>query len=143
MTELPFIDAHSVAVDVPPERAWDAIVRMLPSFGGPAGPVFARLVGCADVSRPEPGPGIPSSIVGFRVAEAVRPSVVTLQGQHRFSRYELRFVIEPGVVRAETRAAFPGLAGRLYKTAVISTGVHVVAVRRMLAAIRRGSERPA
>lgn len=138
---LPFIDSHSLAVDAPPERVWDAIASLLPRlFSGPGGPLFARLVGCTETGRPPAGPGLPASIVGFRVAEAVRPSVVVLQGEHRFSRYELRFVVEPGCVRAETRAAFPGLTGRVYRALVIGTGVHVVAVRRLLGAVRRASE---
>lgn len=137
---LPFVDAQSVAVDAPPERVWDAIASLLPRFGGPGGPVFARLVGCSETERPPAGPGVPASIVGFRVAEAVRPQLLVLQGEHRFSRYELRFVVEPGSVRAETRAAFPGLTGRAYRALVIGTGVHVVAVRRLLGAVRRASE---
>ena len=42
---------------------------------------------------------------------------------------------------AETWAEFPGIHGRAYRAAVIGTRGHVVAVRRILAAVKRGAER--
>ena len=41
----------------------------------------------------------------------------------------------------ESRAAFPGPQGRLYRLAVVGSGGHVVAVRRMLTGIRRAADR--
>jgi hypothetical protein len=139
MTALPFIDAYEVAVNAPPEAAWDAVATALPRIGGRAGPAFARLVGCS-----EPDADFPRAIVGFRVARE-RPAVISLQGEHRFSSYSLRFLVEPGpeatILRAETRAVFPGPAGRVYRALVIGTGGHIVIVRRMLTAIKRRAER--
>lgn len=61
---------------------------------------------------------------------------LALQGTHRFSRFALIFSIDRlgshrSRLRAETRAVFPG-AGLLYRSIVIGTRGHVVAVRRML-----------
>jgi hypothetical protein len=41
---------------------------------------------------------------------------------------------------AETKAAFPGAAGRVYKRIVIGTGGHVIVVMRMPMSIRRRVE---
>jgi hypothetical protein len=35
-------------------------------------------------------------------------------------------------IRAQTRAAFPGALGRVYRALVIGTGLHRVLVRRLL-----------
>jgi hypothetical protein len=154
MRELLFIDSHTLAVKAPPEQAWDEVARVtrrwveqfLPRSGGAAGPLFARLLGCSEVDAPRSGPGVPEAIVGFRVARSERPSLIALVGEHRFSRYALIFEIEPCdgpycVVKAETRAAFPGRAGRIYRYAVIGTGAHVFVVRRLLSSIKRRAER--
>jgi hypothetical protein len=45
-------------------------------------------------------------------------------------------------VRAETRAAFPGLQGRAYRALVIGTRGHVLAVRRLLRAVKARAEDP-
>lgn len=142
MSELPFIDSHAVAINAPPEVIWDATGAMLAGLGGPAGPPFARLLGCTDTDHPDSAGGLPDSTVGFHVAHAEWPATIVLEGRHRFSRYELRFEIESGgKLRAYTRAAFPGLTGTAYRAAVIGTGAHRVAMRRMLAGIRRRAER--
>jgi hypothetical protein len=152
--ELPFIDSHSLAVKAPPEQVWDEtaqvtrrwVEQFLPRSGGATGPLFARLLGCSEVDAPRPGPGVPEAIVGFRVARAEWPSLIALEGEHRFSRYALIFEIGPAegsfcIVKAETRAAFPGRAGRIYRSAVIGTGGHVFVVRRLLSSIKHQAER--
>lgn len=154
--ELPFIDAHSLSVNAPVEQAWDETAQVtrhwvehtFPRFGvgGAAGPLFARPLGCSDVDPSPPGPGAPEAMIGFHVARAERPSLIALEGKHRFSRYALTFQIEPTdgsgcVVTAETRAAFPGRAGRIYRKAVIGTGAHVIVVRRLLSSIKHRAER--
>lgn len=81
---------------------------------------------------------------GFEVAEATPGHLLHLIGQHRFSRYSLLFALneESGgtVVRAITRAAFPRLRGRIYRSLVIGLGAHRIIVRRMLRSIRRVAE---
>ena len=71
---------------------------------------------------------------------------LALAGRHRFSTYLLRFRLEeagPGSTRlvAETRAAFPGLKGSVYRAVVIGTRMHVVVTRRLLTATKRRAER--
>ena len=140
---LPFIDSHAVSVDAPAERVWDAVGEVAArAFGTPATATFARVIGCADTAVvPGDGDDLPASVVGFHLAAARRPTLIALEGSHRFARYELRFVIEPGTLRAETRAAFPGLAGSVYRALVIGTGGHVIVTRRLLRAIKRRAER--
>jgi hypothetical protein len=140
--ELPFVDEHAVEVAAPREWVWDAVCEVVSrSFRSRGGSTFARLVGAAEtVPRGDPGtPG--STVVGFRVARAEPPAELVLKGEHRFSRYALTFRLDalPGGgarVRAETRAAFPGLRGRAYRALVIDTRGHVLVVRRLLRAIR-------
>jgi hypothetical protein len=43
-------------------------------------------------------------------------------------------------LRAESRAVFPGVAGGIYRLLVIGTGGHIVAVRRLLASVKRRAE---
>ncbi|MFE9137037.1 hypothetical protein [Streptomyces sp. NPDC007355] len=67
---------------------------------------------------------------------------LALEGRHRFSVYRLVFRIDElpdgrSRLRAETRAAFPGAAGRVYRLLVISSGAHAYGMRRMLAGYRR------
>jgi hypothetical protein len=153
---LPFIDAHSLTVNAPSDRVWEETAQVtrgwvghtFPRSGiaGAVGPLFARLLGASNVDSPPPGPGVPEAMVGFRVARAERPSLIALEGEHRFSRYTLTFQIEPSdgsscIVTAETRATFPGRAGRIYRKAVIGTGAHVIVVRRLLSSIKRRAER--
>jgi hypothetical protein len=139
---LPFVDEHRIEVPAPREQAWAAVCQVVgTAFRGRRSSAFARLVGARETAtRGEPGaPG--SAIVGFRVARAREPAELVLEGEHRFSRYELVFRLDalPGgssVVRAETRAVFPGLRGRAYRALVIGTRAHVLVVRRLLHAIR-------
>jgi hypothetical protein len=105
-TQLPFVDEHAVDVDGPREQVWERLERTAPSMG-------------------------------FHVTESTAPSKLVLEGRHPFSRYALVFLVEPldggrTRVRAQTWAAFPGLHGRVYRLLVIGSGLHVLAVRRML-----------
>ncbi|CAN5595885.1 hypothetical protein BH20ACT19_BH20ACT19_09170 [soil metagenome] len=144
MSELPFIDEHSLAVDAPREAAWEALLATVPAgFEPKASEAVARLLGC----RPARSTGlrpleVGSTFPGFAVTEAQRPARLTLAGRHRFSISRLEFAIEEtgsgrSRVRAGTWAAFPGPHGRAYRAAVIGTRGHVVVVRRMLSAVAR------
>ncbi len=139
---LPFIDEHATDVEASCERTWDALVVVVSrSFQGRGREAIARLLGASEtVARGAPGePG--STIAGFRVAAVDAPGLLVLEGEHRFSRYALVFQLDPQPgggcrLRAETRAEFGGLHGRIYRAMVIGTRGHVVVVRRLLRAIR-------
>lgn len=106
----------------------------------------ARLLGCADTVASGPRPlAEGSTLPGFHVEEAEPERKLVLAGRHRFSDYALVFRFEPEgdgtTIRAETRAAFPGLRGSAYRALVIGTRGHVLVTRRLLAAIKRRAER--
>jgi hypothetical protein len=145
---LPFIDEHSLEIDAPPERVWKALMPVVAgSVNGRAKELFAGLVGVRDRRASGRLEEAGSTIVGFRVADVQAASLLALAGRHRFSDYELIFHIDDlgngrSRLRAETRAAFPGLRGEVYRTIVIRTRAHVLMVKRMLGAVARRS-RPA
>jgi hypothetical protein len=71
---------------------------------------------------------------------------LVLEGEHRFSRYALIFHLEAlpagrSRVRAETRAAFPGIRGGAYRALVIGTRAHVLVTKRLLHAVGTRAER--
>jgi hypothetical protein len=149
LDDLPRIDEHAVTVAAPPGAVWDAVFEALgAAFAGPAARAGAALLGC----RPPAASGwerkaVGSAVPGFAVVTAERPHLLVVAGRHRFSRYGIVVRIEPdaagAVCRAESRAAFPGLHGALYRQAVVGTGGHVLAVRRLLAEVRHAAERAA
>ncbi|WDF44560.1 hypothetical protein PBV52_07735 [Streptomyces sp. T12] len=130
--DLPFVDAHTSVVAAQPDAVWRALADTVDHhFAGRRTAAVARLLGCADRSP----------IPGFHVVTAVPGKELALAGSHRFSTYALIFRLEEAGagrtrLRAETRAAFPGPAGRLYRLLVIETRGHAVAVRRMLTTVR-------
>ncbi|WP_445525236.1 hypothetical protein [Streptomyces cyslabdanicus] len=142
ITALPHVDEHATVVAAGADAVWRGIGDVLDrSFASPRATRYARLVGCADRAADGPRPLAEGSTVpGFRVVSAVVGRELVLTGRHRFSSYALILRLEqagPGRsrLRAETRAAFPGPAGRLYRTLVIGTGGHAVGMRRLLSAI--------
>lgn len=147
MADLPHIDTHAVSIDAPPEAVWAALGRVAAgSFSGPASRCFAKAVGCRELTVSGPPTEAGSTFPGFRVAAAGPASELRLEGEHRFSRYELVFRLDepsPGTTHlsAETRAVFPGLKGRLYRTLVIGTRIHVLVTRRLLGAVKHRAER--
>jgi hypothetical protein len=147
LAELPFVDEHSLEIDAPPERVWDAVVAFSTgAFGTGGGQLFARVVGCEETEvRGEAG-AEGSTIVGFHVETSRPPRELGLAGRHRFSQYRLTFLIDRlddgrSRVRAQTHARFPSLHGRLYRAAVIGSGAHVRLTRRMLARIAERARR--
>jgi hypothetical protein len=147
---LPRLDEHATDIAAGVEDVWAALTETLDAaMAGPWAAGFSRILGCADRAASGPRPlAEGSTIPGFRVTAAVPGSELTLHGHHRFSEYALIFRldrIEAGRsrLRAESRAAFPGPAGGAYRLAVVGTGGHVVAARRLLSDVRRRSERRA
>ena len=147
LESLPFVDEHSLAVTASPELVWDALLETLPGFSsGPRGERVAGILGCTPRGRRGEFGRIGSTIPGFIVTRSVRPAVLALMGEHRFSRYALVFRIsetplDPVHLSAESRAEFPGRKGRAYRAAVIGSRGHVLATTGMLRAIRRRAER--
>ena len=142
------MDEHSISVHADPEIVWEALLRGAErSVASPVSERLAGLLGCRDVGASGPRPLAPgSSFPGFHVEAAQRPRELALAGSHRFSDYALIFRLEKRgdghtELRAETRAAFPGLKGRAYRAMVIGTRGHVLATRRILAAVKRRAER--
>ena len=147
-SDVPFVDEHDVMIDVPAEVVWESLVQQVSGlFGGHLAPRYARAVGCDDQSIGGPRPlAQGSTLPGFHVETFASPSELVLAGRHRFSTYVLRFQVEAisptrSRLRAETRAAFPGVAGGIYRLAVIGTGGHAVAVRRILTQVKRATMR--
>jgi hypothetical protein len=147
---LPHVDEHSTEVAAGSTAAWEALLHVVEgSFDSAATARVARLLGCADVTASGPRPlAAGSAFPGFHVEASEPARELALAGRHRFSDYALIFRLEEDGegttrLRAETRAAFPGLKGSVYRTLVIGTRAHVLVTRRLLAAIRRGAERPA
>ena len=144
---LPFIDEHATVIAAGGDAVWHSLVETLDrSSSRPGVASYARLVRAADYTASGPRPlAEGSTLPGFRVVAAVPGSELVLQGRHHFSSYALILRIEPvspgrSRMHAESRAAFPGLAGGLYRWLVIETGGHAVAIRRLLAAVRHGAE---
>lgn len=148
MTGLEFIDAHCQTIDAPPLQVWtallDTVARLAPQLPGwlvsAWGLQPSLFTGNWDGALQD-GDTRP----GFSVAELQPARLLLLRGYHRFASYELRLELHPegaGAtdLRALTSAAFPGLAGRAYRAAVISSRLHRVAVRRLLAQIARRAD---
>jgi hypothetical protein len=145
---LPHVDEHSAQVLAGTGETWSALLRVVEgSVSAPGAVGFARVLGCADTAAAGPRPlAAGSAITGFHVDAAEEPRELALAGRHRFSEYALVFRLDDlgaaGTrLRAETRAAFPGLRGRLYRALVIGTRGHVVVTRRLLDATKRRAER--
>jgi hypothetical protein len=144
---LPFLDEHAVEVAAPPEVVWEALCQVAEgSFASPVAGRFARLVGCEQTAVSGPRPlAEGSAFPGFAVARAEPDSELALVGRHRYSDYALVFHLDGSDgatrLRAETRARFPGAAGRLYRAAVIGTRGHVLVTMRLLGAVKNRAER--
>jgi hypothetical protein len=147
MAQLPYLDEHTTVISGGVDDVWPTLLGALDrAFSRPGATSYARAVGCADRTASGPRPlARGSTIPGFRVVAAVPGRELVLEGSHRYSSYALTFRLEqvgPGRSQlcAESRAAFPGLAGGVYRLLVIGTRVHVATVRGLLSAVRRESE---
>ena len=128
ISELPYLDQHATTVAAGVDDVWPVLTRTVDRAFSRAGrATYARIVGSADCAASGPRPlAEGSTMPGFRVAAAVPGSELVLEGQHRFSSYRLPFRVEQvdagrSRVQAESWAAFPGLAGTLYRTLVVGT----------------------
>ncbi|SDM41240.1 hypothetical protein [Allokutzneria albata] len=144
----PHLDEHTILIDAAPEAVWAALGDALDrTFSGTVAENYARLVGCPDHAASGPRPlSEGSTIAGFRVTATAPPAELVLEGRHRFSTYALIFRVDRvgpnrSRLRAESRAAFPGVAGRLYRALVVGTGGHVFGVRRLLSGVARAAAR--
>jgi hypothetical protein len=144
---LPRVDEHAVVVGVAAPVVWQALLHVLErSLATPGAGLVVRALGCHDAAPRGPRPlAAGSALPGFHVAAADPPRELELAGSHRFSRYALIFRLHelaPGrvQVRAESRAEFPGPPGAVYRALVIGTRGHVLAVRRLLATVKRCAE---
>jgi hypothetical protein len=146
-SELPYLDEHATAIAAGVDDVWLVLLETLDrTFSGTHATGYARTVRCADRIASGPRPlAEGSTIPGFRVTAATPGSELVLEGRHRFSTYSLIFRLEQvntgrSLLRAESRAAFPGSAGGVYRLLVVATGGHVVGMRWLLSAIASRSE---
>ncbi len=109
LESLPYVDEHSTAIASSPEGVWEALVDvMVETTTGRISSRVARALGCFYTERSGSRGRIGSTIPGFVVARSVKPAVLALMGEHRFSRYALIFRItetplEPGAGPAQRR----------------------------------------
>ena len=137
MEPLPYVDEHSQRFDAPVDAVWTALLKVLRREMGGSAPI-ARVLGCDPAQGTPEFAGRPGEPVpGFRVVEAEPGRRLVLRGRHRFSNYALTFILDGDCLRAQTHAAFPGVLGRLYRTAVIGSGAHRLVTRRLLRQVAR------
>jgi hypothetical protein len=143
---LPRVDEHETTIDADVEDVWAALLETVDAgFSRAPAAFYARVVGCREHESGGPRPLVAgSTIPGFRVLGARPVAELVLEGRHRFSSYALIFRLARigparSRLRAETRAAFPGPAGTMYRMLVIGTGGHAVGVRRLLSTVQRRS----
>ena len=137
MEKLPYIDEHSQRIGAPADVVWTDLLRVLRLKMDGSAPI-ARVLGCDPAQGTAEFAGRPGEAVpGFRVVEAEPGRRLALRGRHRFSDYALTFLLDGDRLRAQTHATFPGFLGRLYRAAVIGSGGHRLAIRRLLRQVAR------
>ncbi len=147
---LPLLDEHAIAIAADDRNVWEALLAVVDAVGTKTGAAaFVRIVGCDDTTASGPRPlEQDGTIPGFRVAVADAARRLLLAGRHRFAWYELEFHIDrrdacATQLRAASRARFQGLLGWVYGRLLMSSGMHVRAVRSLLTEVRRRAERTA
>jgi uncharacterized protein DUF2867 len=115
MERLSYIDEHAISVAANRAETWSGLLRTI----------------CRDPHDPSTVP------TGFVLDEARPPERLALKGRHLFARYRWVFELDADGpqrtrVRSATWADFPGLHGKIYRTLIIGTGGHRLAVRLTL-----------
>lgn len=136
---LPFVDRFTRVGEVSLLHAWEATQSLIAAIlSTRAASLVARALGCLNVT-PEKAGALEegTQLAGFFVAEADSPHRLVLAGEHRLAEYA--FIIDlrsfdSGSVRfsIETRAAFKGRAGALYKRLVVESRFHACVMRALL-----------
>jgi hypothetical protein len=130
-TDVPFVDVYSRSVAASPEQTWAALQKYVERLTGSPHGFLLRVLGT-----------VPRS--GFEVVGSDPPREVVLGGRHRFSTYRLVLRLEPehdgSRLHALTYAAFPGLRGWAYRSALMLTTGHRRAAQRMLGMVARRAE---
>jgi hypothetical protein len=118
---LPRVDEHTTVIAASVDEVWPALLETLDRrFSRPVVRAYARIVGCAEATASGPRPlAEGANIPGFRVTVAAPARELVLEGRHRFSSYVLTFRLDQlgsgsSRLRAESRARFPGMAGRVW-----------------------------
>ncbi len=137
-------------MDAPPGVVWDTLIAACP---GPRASWPLRLLSAVVGAEPATANGLASHVIGaerpgFVVREVVRPATWAAAGRHRFARYQAVFRIESSAsggsrLSVETYASYPGRAGTVWRRVVMESGAYGVAVRAVLAYLRRRAERRA
>jgi hypothetical protein len=133
MTELPYIDEHSVVVRQSRDVVWAAVERYARGLGFGARNPLALVLGTEPRS-------------GFAVVESVPGERLALAGRHHFSTYRLVFELGPSTadgikLSAHSYGEFPGLRGRAYRALVIGSHGHAFITDQMVRSIRRRAAR--
>ena len=132
MSELPFVDEHSILIPASRDHVWRVLRRhVVSSLGVAERSPGARMLG----TQPR---------AGFEVEREIPGEELDLAGRHRFSRYRLVFELVHAAenetqLSARTYAEFPGLRGRAYRALVIGTRLHVLATNQILRSVRRAA----
>jgi len=139
--QLPFLDEHHEQIGVPADVAWTALVGVLRRRMGGARSL-ARVLGCDPrEGTPQFSGRVGETLPGFRVVDSEPGRRLVLQGQHRFARYALTFLIDGDQLRARSEAEFPGVHGRLYRALLMGTGGHRLVTRGLLRHVARAAGR--
>ncbi|WP_202551447.1 hypothetical protein [Streptomyces sp. SID8352] len=141
---LPLIDEHRTLVAAPVQQTWTYLTEWVTETRLGVSPGFARIVGTNPLHTTGTPPDQGSTFPGFAITESLPGTRLTLTGRHRFSAYELSFVLSGQTggtsLGARSYGFFPGLPGAAYRFLVINAGFHRHAVRRMLRQISRKAE---
>jgi hypothetical protein len=143
---LPPVNQFSVEVGADPIRTWEALIATIPRmFDTRRSRRGASLLGAAHTEARGDPSVIGSTLPGFVVSRSVRPALLALLGQHRYSRYALVFSIDDlgggrSRINAETRAEYPGRAGSVFGALLTRSRGQLTAVNKILEAVRKRAE---